>query len=419
MSKKSSSVTSSSHPGGVTSPRGFRAAGTTCGIKASGKPDLALIVADKPCAAAAVYTTNQMPSAPVIVGRRHLKSGTAQAILCNSGNANASTGEQGERDAIEMCNLVAKAIGCKPAHVLPSSTGIIGRPLPMEKITSGVTTLAGTLAAGEKADADAARAIMTTDLVPKTTHRSFKLAGKTVQLAGIAKGSGMIAPNMATMLAFLTTDADVSPALLKKALQLAAVASFNRMSVDQHTSPSDSVLILASGAAGNPKIKAAGKDFDAFVKVLTEVSFELAYKIVKDGEGATRVFRVRLVGARTEKEADKVAKEVINSPLVKAAVHGADPNWGRITTAAGYAGVKLDPSKMSLTIAPPDGAGVKVYAKGQPTKLTADQQAKLNASMKGTEVVFTLDLGAGKASVEWLGCDLSKEYVSINADYTT
>lgn len=420
MANKKSSELSGS-VGGVTSPKGFRAAGGVCGIKVSGKPDLALIVADRPCAAAAVYTTNQMPSAPVIVGKRHLKSGIAQAVICNSGNANASTGEQGERDAIDMCRHVAAAIGCKPNHVVPSSTGVIGRPLPMEKIAKGITALSSALAVGEKADADAARAIMTTDLVPKTTHRSFKLGGKTVQLAGIAKGSGMIAPNMATMLAFLTTDADVAPAMLKKALQLATAASFNRMSVDQHTSPSDTVMVLASGAAGNKKVTTTGKDFDAFLAALTEVAFELAYKIVKDGEGATRVFRVNVINARSEKDADKIAKEIVNSPLVKAAVHGGDPNWGRITTAAGYAGVKLDPSRMSLTIAAPGDkkSAIKVYAKGQPTKLTPEQSKLLNANMKNTEVVFTLDMGAGKHSVQWLGCDLSKEYVSINADYTT
>ena len=260
---------------------------------------------------------------------------------------------------------------------------------------------------------------MTTDTVHKIAEAT--IGSGPARVVGVAKGVGMIEPNMATMLAFLTTDADIAPALLKKALQLAAVASFNRMSVDQHTSPSDTVMILASGAAGNAKVKTAGKDFDAFLKALTDVSFELAYKIVKDGEGATRVFRVNVTGARTEKEADKVAKEVVNSPLVKAAVHGGDPNWGRITTAAGYAGVKLDPSRMSLTIAAPSDVktAVKVYAKGQPIKLDESQQKTLNASMKGTEVVFTLDLGAGKAKVQWLGCDLSKEYVSINADYTT
>jgi glutamate N-acetyltransferase/amino-acid N-acetyltransferase len=399
---------------GITAPRGFLAAGGTCGIKASGNPDLTLIVADRPCAAAGAFTTNLMPGAPVIVGRRHLKRGTARAMVCNSGNANASTGAEGEANAIEMCRLVAKAIGCDPHEVLPSSTGIIGRQLPMEKITRGIATLANRVERGRAADAAAARGIMTTDLVPKSAHRTLRLGDKRVQLAGICKGSGMIAPNMATMLAFITTDAAISPGMLRKAIVAASGGSFNRISVDQHTSPSDTVLVLASGAAGNKAITAPGRDYDAFLDALTDLSRDLAYQIVKDGEGATKVFRVRVTNARNENDADRIGRVVVDSPLVKCAVHGGDPNWGRITTAAGYSGAAISPERMSL-----DVGEVRVFERGAPLPLKKREQNKLNRIMKQKEITFTLDIGLGKASVEWLGCDLSRQYIAINADYTT
>ncbi len=399
---------------GITTPRGFRAAGGTCGIKASGRPDLTLIVADEPCVAAGVFTTSRTPSAPVLVGRAHLRRGKARAIICNSGNANASTGEQGLRDAEAMCRLVAERIGCDVREVLPSSTGIIGVPLPMDRIERGVEMLVPQLAVGPEADQAAAAGIMTTDLVPKSAFRSLQLGGVTVQLAGIAKGSGMIAPNMATMLAFITTDVAISGPMLRQALRQAAQGSFNRISVDQHTSPSDTVLALASGAAGNATINRRGQAFDAFTAALTDLCRDLAYQIVQDGEGATKVMRVIVQNARTEKDADRVAQAIVNSPLVKAAVHGGDPNWGRITTAAGYSGAAIDPQKMSLAI-----GDITVYEKGQPLKLPAATRRKLHGVMRGKEIVIRLDLGQGKAAVEWLGCDLSKQYVTINAEYTT
>lgn len=403
---------------GLTTPKGFRAAGGVCGIKASGNPDLALIVADAPCAAAGVFTTNKMKSEPVQVDLLHLRSGKAQAIVCNSGNANASTGKPGYNDALAMCSNTAAAIGCAAKDVLVSSTGIIGRPLPMDKITRGIVTLVSRLGRGPAADAAAARAIMTTDLVPKSAHRQFTLNGKTVHLAGICKGSGMIAPNMATMLAFVTTDIAITPAVLKKALQKAAIGSFNRMSVDQHTSPSDSVLMLASGAAGNKPLSAAsGAAYNQFVEVLTDLCVDLAYQIVKDGEGATKVFRVRVIGAKNEKDADRVGKAIVDSPLVKTAVHGGDPNWGRITTAAGYSGAAVVAQKMSLYIG--HNKDICVFEKGTPTPTNKTIARKLNTLMKKKELVFTIDLGQGKTSVEWLGCDLSREYIAINADYTT
>jgi glutamate N-acetyltransferase/amino-acid N-acetyltransferase len=377
-----------------------------------------LLLADVPCSAAGVFTTNRMPSAPVLVDRRHLRAtgGVARAIVCNSGNANASTGKPGERDAQAMCRLVASHVGGEARQVLVSSTGIIGRPLPMDKISRGIATLASKLARGRQADADAARAIMTTDLVPKSAHRAIRLGGVPVQLAGICKGSGMIAPNMATMLAFLSTDAAITPAMLQAALGDAAGA-FNRISVDQHTSPSDTVLVLASGLAGNRTIRAKGKDWETFRAALADLCADLAYQIVKDGEGATRVFRVRVLGARSRDDADRIGRAIVDSPLVKCAVHGGDPNWGRITTAAGYSGAAIKPECMSLRI-----GEVCVFDRGRPVTATLENRRtakKLHRLMRATEVTFTLDIGMGRASSEWLGCDLSRQYVAINADYTT
>lgn len=413
-----------SPPRSVTLPKGFRAAGTTCGIKPSGRPDMALIVADVPCAAAAVYTKNRLPGAPVTVGKRHLRSGRAQAVVVNSGCANDATGQEGVDNAVKTCKLVSVALagqGVSFPHrdVVPSSTGVIGPQLQMDKIARGVSQLVAGLARGPEADADAARGIMTTDLVPKPAGATFKLNGKTVRLGGIAKGSGMIAPNMATMLVFITTDAAVSPAMLKQALKLATAASFNRISVDQHTSPSDTVAILASGLAGNKAVTRPGKDLDLFTEKLTALCNNLAYQIVKDGEGATRVFHVAVNAARNEREADRVARAVVDSPLVKTAVHGSDPNWGRIVTAAGYAGVPISPAKLSLSIGNPGPQSVKVFDNGVPSKLSPAQTGRLKKAMQQKEVYFTLDLGRGKASVNWLGCDLSREYIRINAEYTT
>ncbi len=408
---------------GLTMPRGFTAAGGACGIKASGAPDLALIVAEGPCTAAGVFTTNRVCGAPVLLNRDHLKktAGVARAIVCNSGNSNSSTGKPGLRDAQAMAASVAEKIGCKVEQVLVNSTGVIGRPMPMDKVLAGIEKLVPELASGPAADQAAARAIMTTDLVPKTARASLALGtGKrkvTVQLGGICKGSGMIAPNMATMLVFLTTDAAISAPMLRKALLTACQASFNRISVDQHTSPSDTVLVLASGMAGNKAITRAGRELDAFTLALTTLCKDLAYQIVKDGEGATKVFRVRVVGASSEKVADQVARAIVDSPLVKTAVHGGDPNWGRITTAAGYSGAKLDPATMSLFVGPKKD--ICVFRQGQPTPQGSQPPASLKAMMQEKDITFTLVIGKGKASVEWLGCDLSREYIAINADYTT
>jgi glutamate N-acetyltransferase/amino-acid N-acetyltransferase len=398
----------------VTAPLGFRAAGGTFGIKASGKPDLALIVAEVPCRTAAVFTTNKIASEPVVLGRKHIARGSLRAIVCNSGNANAATGRLGMANALSMCKTVASLVGCKPTQVLACSTGIIGRHLPMEKITPGIQTLAGKLSRGDEADAQAAVAIMTTDIVPKAAVKQVTIGGKTVTLGGICKGSGMIAPNMATMLSFITTDAAIGVPALRAALKLAVNAdgSFNRLSVDQHMSCSDTVCVMASGLAGNAEIRSTrSKEFAQFVNALGELSRALAYQIISDGEGVTKVIRCRVTGAKNDADAVKIAREIVNSPLVKCAVHGGDPNWGRIVTAAGYAGVEIAPLTTSLKI-----GSTLVYKKGQPTPVDLKV---VQEAMKQKEVLFELTVGRGKGRTEFLGCDLSKDYVSINADYTT
>jgi len=390
-------------------PAGFQVAGTTAGIKASGLPDMTLLASDALASAAGVFTTNRCPSAPVLVDRAHLRrDGRARAIVVNAGNANASTGVPGKRDAERMCALVADALNVKPHHVLVGSTGIIGVPLPMAKIERGIATMVNRLGRSAAHVEAAARGIMTTDLTMKTTTRTVRTSGgKTIRLTGFAKGSGMIAPNMATMLAYVLTDAWISPQALSKALRAAAAASFNRISVDQHTSPSDTMLALANGATGVcPE--------DRFRGALTDLCRDLAEQIVRDGEGATKLMRVRVTGARSEREADAVAKAIVDSPLVKTAVHGGDPNWGRIVTAAGYSGAAVSPERMTLQI-----GGMAVFTQGVPAALPMGARKRLHKVMRAPEVGIELALGRGRAAVEWLGCDLSRQYIAINADYTT
>lgn len=394
-------------------PAGFRVAGTTCGIKESGQPDMTLLAAQTLCTAAGVFTTNRCVAAPIVVNRRHLRNGKACAIVVNSGNANASTGKPGENDSKRMCALVAQRLGCRAGDVLVASTGIIGVPLPMKRIGRGIATLTSKLGRSRQCVEAAARGIMTTDLAMKVATQTVRVGGRTVRLTGLCKGSGMIAPNMATMLAFVLTDAKLPPQALRKAVRNAAAQSFNRISVDQHTSPSDALLVLASGEAGTvPRGK--------FEQALVDLCRDLAEQIVRDGEGATKLMRVAVSGARSETEADAVAKAVVDSPLVKTAVHGGDPNWGRITTAAGYSGAPVDPDKMTLHLAPPGRAkGICVFRRGVPVKLDRPTLGRLHRVMQGDEVRLLLDLGRGRAAVEWLGCDLSRQYIAINADYTT
>ncbi len=373
-----------------------------------------LLAADRPVDAAGVFTTNRVKGAPVIVSKRHLRKPKIQGIICNSGISNVCMGDQGLTDAKQMCALTAKQLGCRPQQVLACSTGVIGVPLPMDLITRGIATVGPRLTRGQKVNAAAARAILTTDLVTKTASRRLRLGGKTVHLAGMCKGSGMIAPNMATMLAFITTDTAIAPGPLNDALRAATRASFNRISVDTDQSTSDSILILAGGAAGNARIRARGRAFSAFTDALTDLCRDLAHQLVADGEGATRIFCVTITGARSERDADRVGRAVVESPLVKTAVHGADPNWGRILMAAGKSGAALKPDRLSLHIGPH-----AVLRGGQPIALNRTAQRKLARYMKHREIEFTLDLAAGRHTAQWTGCDLSRQYIAINADYTT
>ncbi|MFN3648645.1 MAG: bifunctional glutamate N-acetyltransferase/amino-acid acetyltransferase ArgJ [Armatimonadota bacterium] len=395
-------------PGSICAPQGFRAAGVAAGIKPSGNPDVVLIVSDRPAAAAAVFTTNQVCAAPVLVSREHVAGGRLRAIAVNAGNANACTGEQGLRDARRMAELTAELIGAAPAEVLVASTGVIGRPLPIERLERGLRDAAARLR--PDGGSEAARAIMTTDTRPKETAVEVVLDGRPVRIGGICKGSGMIAPNMATMLAFLTTDAEAEPAVLDALLRDAVERTFNCVTVDGDTSTNDTLAILANGASG-VRVPASGPACEAFRNGLLAVCEHLAKELARDGEGATKLVEIRVTGARTPAEARQVALSIGNSPLVKTALFGNDPNWGRILCAAGYAGVPLDPARLRL-----DVAGVPLVRDGAPVPF--DEPAT-SAAMKVAELPVELDLGLGPAEGRVWTCDLTYDYIRINAEYTT
>ncbi|MFW6336756.1 MAG: bifunctional glutamate N-acetyltransferase/amino-acid acetyltransferase ArgJ, partial [Phycisphaeraceae bacterium] len=354
---------------------------------------------------------------PALSGARE----RAQAIVCNSGISNVGTGERGIADAEAMCKAVAERLGEHEAFagakiargdVLPASTGIIGRPLPMEKITAGIATLIPTLARGDDADHAAARAILTTDHHPKTASRTVELSTGSATIGGIAKGAGMIAPNMATMLAFLTTDADLEPRTLRQLLKAAAARTFNRVSIDGDTSTSDMVLVLANGAAGCAVRSDA--DVEAFAAALDDLCRDLAEQLVRDGEGVTRLMEVTIRGAATINDADRVGRAVVDSPLVKTALHGGDPNWGRLVMAVGKSGAKIRPVTLSIAI-----GGIEVLQAGEPTYLDAAAYAAIESIMQRDRVPIVIELGMGTQQATWIGCDLSREYITINADYTT
>jgi glutamate N-acetyltransferase/amino-acid N-acetyltransferase len=396
----------------LLSPEGFRAAGVACGIKAeAGRTDLALLVADRPAAAAAVFTTNKVAAAPVHLGRETIAAGRLRAVVVNSGNANACTGDDGLSDAREMARRAADAVGAEPHEVLVGSTGIIGHRLPMEKVRAGIAEAAAQLACSAEAADAFARAIMTTDTVKKTAAGQARIGSATVTVAGVCKGAGMIAPNMATMLAYLTTDATVAARALQSALAEAVAVSFNAITVDGHTSTNDTVAVLASGAAGGAEIAEGGAAYEQFAALLREVCTDLALQIVADGEGATRVVEVRVEGASDEADARRAARAVADSPLVKCAVHGGDPNWGRVVSAVGYSGARVDEKKLRHWI-----GDELVFAAGTPTRFSL---AACQQHMKSRRVILRVDLGAGDAAHTCYTCDLSKEYVTINADYHT
>lgn len=399
-------------------PKGFRFAGVTAGIKPSGKPDLALIVSDTPATTAGVFTKNRFCGAPVTVSKAHLRAATARAIVVNAGVANVATGKQGLKDAKAMCARVAEHLGCRPTEVLVASTGVIGPRLPMDKVLAGIDHAATQLGTTKAHLQRAATAIMTTD----TRMKTFGHTEDGITVAGMAKGSGMIAPDLATMLGFILTDTAVDPAFLKQTLRESCDNSFNRISVDGDTSTSDMVLVLANGAAASHPVKPRSRKpvitHDVFESRLDNACEALSNQILWDGEGTTRVFSVMLLNARNKTDLERVGRSIINSPLVKSAIHGGDANWGRFAMAIGKSGAPVNPAKISISIAAPQYP-IMLLDKGEPTQLTASLQKDVDKAMKQDEVDFLIDLGQGNASGTFSGSDLSAEYVSINADYTT
>lgn len=398
--------------GGVTSAKGFRAAGVPAEIKYKGRNDVALIVADESCAAAAVFTTNKVAAAPVLYDREVVKNGRIQAILANSGCANACTGEDGLKDAKLSALVTAGELGIDPKLVLVASTGVIGRRLPMERLLAGMKAAKAALGRTAEHGLAAEKAVMTTDTKPKQAAVVCTIGGRKVTIGGMSKGSGMIEPNMATMLGFVTTDAAVSPRLLKRALQLAIGKSFNRLVVDGDESTNDSVFLLASGKAGNEEIVKTGADFDVFVEALTAVTTSLAKQMATDGEGATKFVTVTVKGARSEKEAERAARAVAKSPLSKTSWFGRDPNWGRVLAAVGYSGADVVDMKAEVFYD-------KVWAFRFGRIADEKQLTKLAAVMKKDEFSVTVDLHLGSAEASIYTCDFSLDYIHINADYTT
>ena len=396
--------------GGVTAPAGFTSAALHCGIKAkSGALDLAVIAADRAVAAAAIFTTNLAQAAPVLVSRDHLvrSGGVARAIVVNSGCANACTGEDGLRNAERMTVETAAGLGCPADHVLVASTGVIGVGLKMDKVVPGIRQATASLA--REKGSEAARAIMTTDPFPKECAVTVQTARGTFTVGGTAKGSGMIEPRMATMLGFLTTDAAVPPALLHRALVESARNTFNAITVDGEPSTNDSLFVLASGASG---VTIDDDSYPALLAGMLEVSRELAVAIVRGGEGATKLITINVADAKTEDDARQVAKTIGNSPLVKTAVHGADPNWGRIVAAAGRSGVVFDVNRATVHV-----GGILLFENGLPHDENAP---KAEQHLKGTEVRIDVNLGTGGGGTATVwSCDLTAEYVRINGEYRT
>ncbi len=395
-------------PGGVTTPRGFRAAGVRAGIKANRGLDLALLVSDGPAQAAAVFTTNLALAAPVVVSREHLarSGGTARAVIVNSGCANACTGDEGMQAARDMAAETARIVHCPAEQVLVASTGVIGVALPIDKIRDGLPAAFGALGADQ--GAMAARAIMTTDPFPKEAAAQVVIDGRDVTIGGMAKGSGMIEPMLATMLAFVTTDAAVPKTLLDRALREAVGDTFNAITVDGECSTNDCVMLLANGASG---VAIDEVSYATFAAGLTAVCRELALGIVRGGEGATKLVTVMVKGAASSDEARKAAKAIANSLLVKTAIHGGDPNWGRLIAVAGRAGVAFELSRAAVMI----GSTV-LFENGRPHDEASPEAAEY---LTGKDLTVSVDLGAGGASSTVWTCDLSAEYVRINADYRT
>lgn len=392
--------------GGVTAAQGFTAAGIHCGIKKN-KKDLALIYSEQTASAAGVYTKNRFVAAPVIVTREHLATGRARAIICNSGNANACSGQQGMQDARRMAELTAQQLGLSASEVVVASTGVIGEYLPMKIVAAGIRQIAGSLT--KQGGTDAAEAIMTTDLVEKITAYELEIGGRKVKMGGMAKGSGMIHPNMATMLGFITTDCAISPELLHKALQHTVEHSYNLITVDGDTSTNDMVAVLANGMAQNLVITTENEDYHRFVAGLQRVNTELSQKIVRDGEGATKFLEVTVNKAGSFVAGKKLAMGILNSNLVKTAFFGEDANWGRIVSAMGQTEVEFYPERVNIWL-----GDVQVTKDGQGLVFDENQAKEV---LKKKDIKITVDLAMGGETVTAWGTDLSYDYVTINASY--
>src|SRR5215203_3784535 len=393
---------------GVTAASGFVAAGVGCGVRDAGRRDLGLLFSELPCEMAAVFTRNAVWGAPLFVTREAVENCGVRAVVANSGNANGATGERGIEDARAMQAQGAEALGIKAGEVAVASTGVIGVHLPMDRISSGISAVSGELYEGGEGFAES---ILTTDTRAKVAVARVEIGGRTVTVGGPAKGSGMIHPNMGTMLAFLTTDAAVEKSCLQETLSRVTDCTFNRVSVDGDTSPSDMALLMANGAAGNEQLTLDSPDYPAFANAVEGVARSLAKEIARDGEGATRLVEAVVEGTEDEAASAALARAIVASNLVKAAVFGEDANWGRVLTAMGYSGVSFDPDKVDLWFGP-----IKVFSGGEPT---AHEEAEANAALAAGEVKITARLGEGYVSATAWGCDLSYEYVRINGSYRT
>ncbi|MBM4444100.1 MAG: bifunctional glutamate N-acetyltransferase/amino-acid acetyltransferase ArgJ [Chloroflexi bacterium] len=395
--------------GTVTSPAGFLAGAVHAGIKTRGEAplDLGILYSESPCVAAGVFTTNKVQAAPVLLSQERIARASARALVVNAGCANACTGEQGLADAREMAALAARKVGVVPGQVLVASTGVIGVPLPMDRIRGGIPRISLARDGGHRLT----QAIMTTDTFPKEVALSVRVGGKRVTVGGVAKGAGMIYPNMATLLSFITTDAAIDPGFARFVLRRAVGDSFNMIAVDGDTSTNDMVLLLANGLAGNPPLRYGTTDGRLFEAALREVCSFLAKCIARDGEGATRLIEVEVARAATKEDARLAARAVVNSSLVKAAVHGADPNWGRIVAAVGRSGAEVDQSRIGLYL-----GDLCLLKAGSPVDFSHEEARRL---LSGGEVRFTVQLNLGRRRAVAWGCDLSQEYVVINSAYAT
>lgn len=408
MNKNTTIGIKSGIEGGAVAAAGFLAGAVACGVGRDGKRDLGVLFGERGCTSAAVYTRNVVRGAPLTVTRASMASGGVRAVVANSGNANAATGEGGVRDAYRIRALAARTLGLREDEVAVASTGVVGERLPMDRIEEGIEAAVAALG---RDGAGFAEAIMTTDTRVKEAAVEVELGGVTVTVGGTAKGSGMIHPNMGTMLAFMTTDAAVDGEYLDETLKRAVARTFNRVTVDGDTSPSDMAVLLANGAAGNEEVGAGSPNCEAFAEAVEWVARDLARQIARDGEGATRLVEAVVEGARTEEEAAALAKSIVGSSLVKAAVFGQDANWGRALVAMGYSGVEFDPDEVELSF-----GELKVFAGGEPL---AHDVEEANASLAGDEVRISARVGGGEGSAVAWGCDLTYEYVEINGSYRT